>query len=333
MAAPREVYGETLVELGRGNPNIVVLDADLSSSTKTGTFAKAFPERFFNMGIAEANMMAVAAGLARSGKIPFASTFAVFATGRAYDQVRQSIAYPDLNVKIVATHGGLTVGPDGASHQALEDIALMRVLPGMTVLVPADVTETRGAVRAAATHQGPVYIRLGREAVPDVSPADYRFEIGKSKVLWPAVSREEVISGAADRRPGHSFGAATGNPVVDVSFIACGIMVKACLDAAKALEDEGVKCAVADFASVKPLDRELLLAMARSSRVIVTAEEHSIIGGLGSAVCEVISEERPMPVYRVGVKDSFGESGPAGALLEAYGLTAKDVAEVARRHL
>jgi transketolase len=322
MVAPREAYGEMLVELGKENPDIVVLDGDLSVSTKTDKFAKAFPERFFNMGIAEANIMTVAAGLARSGKVPFASTFAVFATGRAYDQIRQSIAYTGLNVKIVATHAGLTVGPDGASHQALEDVALMRVLPGMVVVVPADVQETRAAIRAAVRYQGPVYIRLGREAVPDVLRDGDGFEIGKSRVLWPAVTREAVVA-APKADP----------PRFDVSFIACGVMVKACLDAAVVLEAQGMKCVVADFASVKPLDEELLLAMARSSKAMVTAEEHSIVGGLGGAVCEVVAGEHPVPVYRVGVRDRFGESGPAEALLEAYGLTAKDVAAAAREVL
>lgn len=317
MIAPREAYGETLVELGNENPDIVVLDADLSGSTKTDKFAKAHPDRFFNMGIAEANMMAVAAGFAAAGKTAFASTFAVFATGRVYDQVRQSIAYPRFNVKIVATHAGLTVGPDGGSHQAIEDIALMRVLPGMTVIVPADVAETRAAVRAAAIHKGPVYIRLGREAVPDVLPEGSGFEIGKSAVLRPAVDREAVIS---DRR-------------FDISFVACGVMVKACLDAAAELESRGVKCAVANFSSVKPLDGDLLLSLAKQSRAIVTAEEHSIIGGLGGAVCEFLSENHPMAVRRVGVNDCFGESGSAEELLKAYGLTAKDVARAAEKLL
>lgn len=320
MVAPREAYGETLVELGKENPGIVVLDSDLSGSTKTDKFAKAFPERFFNMGIAEANMMAVAAGLAQSGKVAFASTFAVFATGRTYDQIRQSIAYPRFNVKIVATHGGLTVGPDGGSHQSLEDVALMRVLPGMTVIVPADVAETRAAVRAAAASDGPVYIRLGREAVPDVLPPGEGFEIGKSKVLLPALERAE-ITGAA---PGSRF---------DVAFVACGVMVKACLDAAAELGSQGVKCVVANFSSIKPLDKELLVALARQSKVVVTAEEHSVIGGLGGAVCEVLSEAHPLRVRRVGVNDKFGESGPAEALLVAYGLTAKDVAQAAREVL
>ena len=320
MVAPREAYGETLVELGKANHDIVVLDSDLSGSTKTDKFAQAFPDRFFNMGIAECNMMAVAAGLAQSGKVPFASTFAVFATGRTYDQIRQSIAYPRFNVKIVATHGGLTVGPDGGSHQSLEDIALMRVLPGMTVIVPADVAETRAAVRAAAACDGPVYIRLGREAVPDVLPPGEGFEIGKSKVLWPPMAREEALSHGSARR-------------FDVALVACGVMVKACLDAAAELETQGVKCVVANFASVKPLDADLLVALAKCSKIVVTAEEHSIIGGLGSAVCEILSDAHPVKVRRIGVNDKFGESGPAEALLEAYGLTARNVVREATETL
>lgn len=315
MKALRDAYGEALVELGKENADIVVLDADLSSSTKTAVFGKAFPDRFFNMGIAEANMMGVAAGLARAGKIPFVSTFAVFATGRAYDQIRQSIAYSGFNVKIVATHGGLTVGADGASHQSLEDIALMRVLPGMTVIVPSDAEETKQAVRAAVHHPGPVYIRLGREAVPDIYPPGLKFEIGKGNVLVPGVSREDLI--AAD----------AGSPEFDVSFIACGVMVKECLDAASALEAEGLRPAVAGFASVKPFDADLCLALARRSRLVVAAEEHSVLGGLGGAVCEYLAGGYPARVLRVGVEDRFGESGSARELLTAYGLTAPSIAE------
>ncbi|MGI6662807.1 MAG: transketolase family protein [Bacillota bacterium] len=315
MRAARDAYGEVLVELGKENENIVVLDADLSSSTKTAVFAKAFPERFFNMGIAEANMMGVAAGLASAGKVPFASTFAVFATGRVYDQIRQSIAYAGFNVKIVATHGGLTVGPDGATHQALEDIALMRVLPGMTVIVPSDAEETKQAVRASVDHMGPVYIRLGREAVPDVFPAGAVFEIGKGNMVRPDVSREQVIAA-----PPYTL-------KFDVSFIACGVMVKECLDAASILESEGIKAAVAGFASIKPFDADLCLALARQSRLIVAAEEHSVIGGLGGAVCECLAENHPARVLRIGVNDRFGESGSARELLAAYGLTGSSIAE------
>lgn len=321
MKAAREAYGEALVELGKENPSIVVLDADLSSSTKTSSFAKAYPERFFNMGIAEANMMAVAAGFARSGKIPFASTFAVFATGRAYDQIRQSIAYPGFNVKIVATHGGLTVGPDGASHQSLEDIALMRVLPGMTVIVPADAEETKAAVRAAADYEGPVYIRLGREASPDVWPHCAHFEIGKGVLVTPGLTREGIIS--SDLSVSR----------FDAAIIACGVMVKESMDAAAELEAQGIRCCVAGFSSVKPFDADLCLGMARRSRLVVAAEEHSVIGGLGSAVCECLSESHPSRVLRIGVKDRFGQSGSARELLAEYGLTKDGVAEKIRRAL
>ena len=315
MRAARDAYGEVLLELGKENPDIVVLDADLSSSTKTSVFAKAFPERFFNVGIAEANMMGVAAGLASAGKIPFVSTFAVFATGRVFDQIRQSIAYSGFNVKIVATHGGLTVGPDGATHQALEDIALLRVLPEMTVIVPSDAEETKQAVRAAAAHDGPVYIRLGREAVPDVFPSGATFEIGKGNMFSPGIPREQVIAASPEEIR------------FDVSFIACGVMVKECLDAAAILETHGIKAAVAGFASVKPFDADLCIALARRSRLMVSAEEHNVIGGLGGAVCECLAENHPVRVLRVGVMDRFGESGPARELLEAYGLTGPSIAE------
>lgn len=321
MRAARDAYGEVLVELGKENADIVVLDADLSSSTKTSVFAKAFPDRFFNMGIAEANMMGVAAGLASAGKIPFASTFAVFATGRVYDQIRQSIAYAGFNVKIVATHGGLTVGPDGATHQALEDVALMRVLPGMTVIVPSDAEETKQAVRAAAGHVGPVYIRLGREAVPDVFPAGATFEIGKGNMFLPGISREQVIA------------APPSTLEFDVSFIACGVMVKECLDASALLEAEGIKASVAGFASIKPFDADLCLALARQSRLVVAAEEHSVVGGLGGAVCECLAENYPARVLRIGVLDRFGESGSGRELLKAYGLTGPSIARKAKAAL
>ncbi len=305
--ATRDAYGEELLKLGHENPSVVVLDADLSGSTKTAKFAQAFPERFFNVGIAEADMLGIAAGLAHSGKIPFASSFAVFATGRAYDQIRQSIAYPGFGVKIVATHGGLTVGPDGASHQALEDIALMRVLPNMTVIVPCDANETKQAVRAACEHPGPVYIRLGRSPVETVTPEGARFEIGKGRVLSPDLSRDALLGDS-------SF-------AYDVSFVACGIMVGASLEAAARLEKEGVSCLVVDFPCVKPLDEELLLAVAKRSRILLTAEEHSVIGGLGGAVCEHLAGVHPTRVIRLGVRDSFGQSGSAEELLEFYGLT------------
>jgi transketolase len=319
MIATRDAYGEALVALGKENPNVVVLDADLSGSTKTEKFFKAYPERFFNAGIAEANMMGMAAGLALSGKTVFVSTFAVFATGRAYDQIRQSIAYTKANVKIVATHAGLTVGPDGGSHQALEDIAIMRAVPDMTVIVPCDGNQTKEAVNVAAAYDGPVYIRLGREPVPTVLPEGTRFEIGKGLILSPEITREELLVRTA------------GEPLYDVAFVACGVMVKVALEAAEALEKEGRKCLVADFASVKPLDEELLGAIAKSSRAIVTSEEHSIIGGLGSAVCESVAARHPIPVTRVGVEDVFGQSGKAGELLRAYGLTAGDLVAAARQ--
>lgn len=315
MRATRDAYGEALVEIGRKNPEVVVLDADLSASTKTEKFKAVFPERFFNMGIAEANMMGVAAGLARSGKIPFVSTFAVFATGRAYDQIRQSIAYPRFNVKIVASHGGLSVGPDGASHQALEDIALMRVVPGMTVIVPSDAEETKQAIEEAVKHDGPFYIRLGREKVPHVFPQNLRFEVGKGLILWPQQGRVDVLR---ERR-------------FNISFIACGIMVAPALKAASHLEEMGISCLVADFSCIKPLDGELLYTIAEKSDAIVTCEEHSVIGGLGGAVSEFLAEEKPTPVFKVGVKDQFGQSGDAQELLSLYGLDENGLIDAAKK--
>mgnify|MGYP000846286987 CR=1 FL=1 len=296
--ATRDAYGKALAELGHLNPDIVVLDADLSGSTRTAVFAQEFPERFFNMGIAEANMMGTAAGLAAAGKIPFASTFAVFATGRAFDQVRNSICYPRLNVKIAASHAGLTVGEDGASHQSVEDIALMRALPNMTVLVPADGVETELAVRAAAEYPGPVYLRLGRPKVPVIFGDDYNFEIGR----------------AASLREGN-----------DVTIAACGYMVGPALTAAEMLAGEGIGARVLNVSTVKPLDGETLVQAARETGALVTAEEHSIIGGLGSAVAELLGQEYPVPVLRVGIQDTFGESGPPEELLQKYGLTAGDI--------
>jgi transketolase len=328
MKATRDAYGEALVQLGKSNPDIVVLDSDLSSSTKTGVFAKVFPERFFNAGIAEANMVGMAAGLARSGKIPFASTFAIFATGRAYDQIRQSIAYPRFNVKIVASHGGLTVGPDGASHQALEDIALMRAIPGMTVIVPCDARETELAVKAAAAHDGPVYIRLGREKVAPVLSQEDKFEIGKGLVVWPEVPGRNIDSACNEllqKRP--------GKPAFDVSFITCGVTVEPALEAARTLEKEGISCLVVVMASVKPIDEDLLVKAARNSNVLITCEEHNVIGGLGSAVCEVVSGLQPVRVIRLGVNDEFGQSGSARELLEAYGLTSDAFCHEARKIL
>ncbi|BCV25470.1 transketolase family protein [Gelria sp. Kuro-4] len=304
--ATRDAYGEALVELGRERKDIVVLDADLSKSTKTAGFAKIFPERFFNMGIAEANLMGTAAGLAAAGKVPFVSTFAVFAAGRAFDQVRNSIAYPHLNVKICATHAGITVGEDGASHQSIEDLALMRALPGMTVIVPADGPETKQAVRAAAAHNGPVYIRLGRSSVPVLFDADYEFTIGRAAVL----------------RRGE-----------DVALFACGILVAEALQAARQLAEKGIRAAVLNVSTLKPLDEEAVVALARQTGAVVTCEEHNIIGGLGSAVAEVLGEKCPVPLERVGVRDVFGQSGKPAELLEHYGLTAAHIAAAAERAL
>lgn len=292
--ATREVYGKALVELGKVNKDVVVLDADLAKSTKTINFAKEFPDRFFDMGIAEQNMMGTAAGLAAAGKIPFASSFAVFATGRVYDQIRNSISYPGLNVKIGASHAGITVGEDGASHQAVEDIALMRVLPNMTVFVPADGPSTAAAVRAAAEINGPVYIRLGRSKVPVLYGDDFEFNPGKAVRLCPGK---------------------------DVTIIACGIMVSMALEAASRLKEEGVSAAVLDMHTIKPLDVAAVIQAARETGAVVTAEEHSIVGGLGGAVAEVLGESIPVPLMRVGVPDVFGESGKPGELLEKYGLS------------
>ncbi|AGA70788.1 transketolase, alpha subunit [Desulfitobacterium dichloroeliminans LMG P-21439] len=296
--ATRDAYGKALVTLGAENENIVVLDADLSKSTKTADFGKQYPDRFFNMGIAEANLMGTAAGLAAAGKIPFASTFAIFATGRAFEQIRNSIAYPKLNVKIAATHAGVTVGEDGGSHQAIEDVAIMRAVPNMTVLVPADGEETRQVIRAAAQYKGPVYIRMGRLDVPILFDENYQFEIGKANIL----------------REGS-----------DCVIFANGVMVAAALEAAQELEQEGLKVAVVNVASVKPIDVETVVACAKKAGAVVTAEEHNIIGGLGSAVAEVLGENAPTPMVRVGLQDTFGESGRPLELLEKYGLTKKEV--------
>lgn len=301
--ATRESYGHALEELGAENPNIVVLDADLKESTRTSYFAKKFPERFFDCGIAEGNMMAVAAGLATCGKIPFASTFAMFASGRAYEQVRNSIGYPHLNVKIGATHAGITVGEDGASHQCLEDISLMRGIPGMVVLNPADDVEARACVKAAAAHEGPVYMRFGRYAVPVVFDEDLKFEIGKGRIL----------------RPGH-----------DVTIVATGICVAGALDAAAALAGEGIDAEVIDICTIKPIDKDLLVASAAKTGKVVTCEEHSIIGGLGSAVAEVLSENCPTRMTRVGIMDRFGESGTAKELVAKFGLDGAGIAAKTR---
>lgn len=302
--ATREAYGQALEELGAVRQDVVVLDADLSKSTKTSMFQSEYPERFFNAGIAEQNLMGLAAGFAAAGKVPFASTFAVFATGRAYDQIRNSICYPRLNVKIAATHAGITVGEDGGSHQALEDINLMRGLPNMTVLVPADGPEAKNAVKAAAEYEGPVYIRLGRSGVPTITDADAPFVIGKGRVM----------------REGS-----------DMTLIGCGMMVAKALEAADALAEEGVSAAVIDMSTIKPIDRELIVEWAKKTGAIVTAEEHNVIGGLGSAVAEVLVEEALVPMERVGIEDVFGESGTGGELVEKYRLTAEHIVEKARR--
>ena len=300
----RVEYGKTLVKLGAEYPDIVVLDADLSGSTQTKHFAQVFKDRFFNMGIAEQDLMGTAAGFALGGKLPFASTFAMFATGRAWEQIRQTIAYGNLNVKIVASHGGVTVGEDGGSHQAVEDLALMRILPNMVVLAPADGPETRAMTRWAAAYQGPVYMRTGRMSLPVIYDDGYRFELGRGSVL----------------RDGG-----------DVTLMALGVMVHACLEAADLLAKEGVAARVVNLSCLKPLDWELVVACARETGAVVTAEEHMVVGGLGSAVCEVLGEHYPVPVKRVGLRDTFGISGKPDLLLQHYGLTAADVAAAARQ--
>ena len=302
--ATREAYGAALAALGEKH-DFVVLDADLAAATKTGVFKKKFPERFFDCGIAEGNMMSVAAGIATTGKIPFVSTFAIFASGRAYEQVRNSIGYPHLNVKIGATHAGITVGEDGATHQANEDLALMRTIPGMTVICPADATEAYAATEAALLHNGPVYLRYGRFAVPDLSAelAGYHFEIGKGVVYKEGK---------------------------DVTIVATGFMVHLAMEAAAMLAEEGIDAEVINIHTIKPLDADLIEASARKTGAVVTAEEHSVIGGLGGAVCEALSSVCPVPVLRVGVEDVYGRSGKVPALLEAYGLTAENIAAKAK---
>jgi transketolase len=301
--ATRDAYGKALVELGEKNKNVVVLDADLAAATKTGAFKKAFPERFFDTGIAESNMMSLAGGLATTGFTVFASTFAMFAAGRAFEQVRNTIAYPHLNVKIGATHAGISVGEDGASHQCCEDIALMRSIPGMVIINPADDIEARAAVFAAAEHDGPVYMRFGRLAVPRVFDENYKFEIGKAVTLKEGT---------------------------DVTIIATGLMVNEAIEAAKTLEKEGISVELINMHTIKPLDNEAVIKAAKKTGCIVTAEEHNIIGGLGSAVSEVVAEECPVPVVRVGVNDEFGKSGPAVELLHLYGLDAENIVKKAK---
>ncbi len=301
--ATRESYGNALADLG-DRYDFVVLDADLAAATKTGIFKKKFPERFFDCGIAEGNMMGVAAGLAAAGKIPFVSSFAMFAAGRAYEQVRNIVGYPHLNVKIGATHAGITVGEDGATHQCNEDIALMRTIPGMTIINPADDVEARAAVEAAILHQGPVYLRFGRYAVPVINDREtYKFEIGKGVLLKDGS---------------------------DVTIIATGIMVDMALTAAAQLEAEGISARVINIHTIKPLDKEIVLDAARETGAIVTAEEHNVIGALGSAVAEAVGEGCPVPVVRVGVQDEYGRSGTVPALLELYGLTPANIADKAR---
>ena len=302
--ATREAYGEALASLGE-KYDFLVLDADLAAATKTGVFKKKFPERFFDCGIAEGNMISVAAGIASTGKCVFASSFAMFAAGRAFEQVRNSVGYPHLGVKIGATHAGITVGEDGATHQCLEDIALMRTIPGMTIINPADAAEAYAAVEAAINFDGPVYLRFGRFATPIFNIGDdYKFEIGKGV---------QVMDGS------------------DVTFVATGLMVAMAMEAAEMLASEGIKARVINIHTIKPIDRDIIIKAAKETGAIVTAEEHNIIGGLGSAVSEVVCEECPVPVVRVGVKDKFGKSGSVPALLEEYGLTPKDLCENAKK--
>ena len=300
--ATREAYGKALVELGAANEQVVVLDADLAGATKTATFQKAFPDRHFDCGIAEANMVCVAAGLSTTGLVPFASSFAMFAAGRAFEQVRNSVGYPHLNVKIGATHGGLSVGEDGASHQCCEDFALMRSIPGMVVMSPADDVEARAMVKAAYEYVGPVYMRFGRAAVPVIHEEDYKFEIGKGEVLKDGK---------------------------DVAMIANGLMVAEALEAAETLKAEGIEAMVINMATIKPLDNELVLSAAKKCGKVITCEEHSVIGGLGEAVCSLLSENLPTPVKRIGVEDTFGRSGTAKEVLDAYGLNAAHIVSAA----
>jgi len=305
--ATRESYGRALTELGREHEDIVVMDADLAGSTKSGMFQKEFPDRFFDVGIAEANMTGIAAGLAASGKVPFISSFAMFATGRAYEQIRNSVAYPHLNVKICASHAGISVGEDGATHQCIEDISLMRSIPGMVVINPADDVEARAAVKAIYDYQGPVYLRLGRLAVPCFNDEKtYRFEIGKGILV-----REGT----------------------DVTLAATGLCVDAAILAAKQLEADGISAEILNIHTIKPLDTELIVNSAKKTGKVITIEEHSVIGGLGSAVCEALSEVMPTPVKRIGVQDVFGESGPAAELLAKYRLDAQGIYEQVKEYL
>ena len=302
--ATRDSYGNALAELAAEHDDLIVFDADLAGATKTGIFKKAFPERHFNCGIAEGNMIAVAAGAATAGLVPFASSFAMFAAGRAFEQIRNSIGYPQLNVKIGATHGGISVGEDGASHQCCEDFALMRSIPGMVVMSPSDDVEARAAVKAAYEHNGPVYLRFGRLAVPVFhDEANFKFEIGKGEVIQDGT---------------------------DVAIIANGLMVAEAIEAGKALAEAGISARIINMATIKPLDEELVLKAAKECGKIITCEEHNIIGGLGEAVCSCVAEKCPVPVRRIGVNDEFGHSGPAVALLKQFGLSADHIVEVAK---
>ena len=302
--ATREAYGNALAAVGVKNKNIVVLDADLSKSTKNNVLKEQFPDRFFNVGIAEQNLISVGAGLAAAGKIPFVSSFAMFATGRAFEQIRNAVCYPKLNVKVCATHAGITVGEDGATHQSLEDIACMRVLPNMTVVVPADEAETTSVIEWAANYQGPVYVRLGRAGVDDTTPAGYQFVPGKSQTL---------VEGA------------------DLTIIACGALVGPAVEGAKELAQAGISARVINMASIKPIDKDAIVKAAQETGAILTAEEHNVLGGLGSAVAEVVVQEAPVPMAFVGVQDSFGESGTPKELMAKYGLTAKDIVAAAKK--
>jgi len=306
LAAMRDAYGEALLELGATNPEVVVVGADTTGSLKSGVFATKFPERFFNVGIAEQNLVSIAAGLALAGKVAYAGTYAIFVPGKSVDQIRNNICYPNLNVKLVCSHGGISVGPDGASHQQVEDIAIMRAIPKMKVIVPADAASTKGSIKAIATIPGPFYVRLTRSSTPLVYEGDFEYKLGAANVL----------------RDGS-----------DVAIFACGIMVPEALKAADALKGKGVSAAVVDLHTIKPIDVVTITKFAQKCGRIVTAEEHNIMGGMGSAVAEVLGEERPTPIKRVGVMDTFGESGEAGELMKKYGLTAANIEQAASKLL
>lgn len=302
----RDIYGQTLVELGKQNKDIVALDADLSGSTRTAKFARVFPQRFFNLGVAEQNMLGVAAGLASCGKTAFVSTFAIFATGRAWEQIRTTVCYGNLNVKIVATHAGITVGPDGCSHQAVEDVALMRPIPDLVIVVPSDAPETEETIKAVSKQQGPVYVRLGRSKVPTISHEQGHFELGKARLVQEGD---------------------------DITIIACGIMVKQALDASRDLEKEGIRPRIINMHTIKPLDKETIIKCARETKRLVVCEEHMITGGLASAVSEVLVEECPVPIARIGIKDKFGQSGSSEDLMREYHLTSEDISKAVKKLL